>query len=248
MNKDEKNRLKRLQEDLKEKTGFLSPLPQNLTFPDLLLLLRKDQTLRALIRDIAAETDEAGHAAHDAGINEADDEDERGSPPPALLTARHTWPAAPAPLAPAAPPPDPLRQQLAPELALLQALRADAELAAAWLGTQAEEEGRQLTRLIVCAAQWDLLSDLWDKLAARCKQAQRSASAAELQILRGALALHNLRWQGRQAQWAEVATGAPYDYERHQRGSATGDSVRALWLPGLVNAGGQLHKKPLVQT
>jgi len=243
MNKDELKRLDKLRNDANN--GVVKAW-EKLTLADLLLLLREYAPLRALIREIAAEADEAGREAHDADINEADDEDERGRPPHPLLPALR---AAPTPLAPAAlPPPDPLHQQLAPELALLHALRADAELATAWLGATAEDEGRQLTRLIACAAQWDLLSDLWEKLAARCKQAQRAASAAEMQILRGALTLHNLRWQGRQAQLAEVATGTPYDYERHQRGSATGDTVRALWLPGLINAGGQLHRKPLVQT
>ncbi len=245
MNKHARKRLEKLHDDAcKGSEGFLL---EKLTTPDLLLLLREYAPLRALIREIATEADEVGPEDHDAGSDAADDEDERGSaphaPPPLAIRAEPEHIARPVPH-----PTDLLRQQLAPELALLLALRADAELAAAWLSAAAEDEGRQLTRLIACAAQWDLLSDLWEKLAARCKQAQRAASAAEMQILRGALALHNLRWQGRQAQLADVAVGMQYDYERHQRGTATGDSVRALWLPGLVNAGGQLHKKPLVQT
>lgn len=245
MNKHEQKRLEKLQDDAAK--GVDGSFLRELTFPDLLLLLREHKPLRALIREIASEADDTCPEDHDADNDEADDADERGSAPHALPSPAPR--AALAPVMRVAPiPADPLRQQLAPELALLQTLRADAELAAAWLGGQVEDEGRQLTRLVVCAAQWDLLSDLWEKLAARCKQAQRAASAAELQILRGALALHNLRWQGRQAQLAEVATGATYNYERHQRGTATGDAVRALWLPGLVNAGGQLHKKPLVQT
>ena len=242
MNKDEKKRYEKLSEDIEKRVGDSSLKP--LTAPDLLLLLREHKALWALIQEIVAKPYDA---CHNADSDAVDDEDERGSAPLApSLSALH---AEPAPIARPVPHPmDPLRQQLAPELELLHALRADAELAAAWLGAAAENEGRQLTRLVACAAQWDLLSDLWDKLAARCKQAQRGTSTAELQILRGALALHNLRWQGRQAQLAEVAAGATYDYERQQRGTATGDTVRALWLPGLVNAGGQLHKKPLVQT
>jgi hypothetical protein len=244
MNKDERKRLEALQDDLTKVGSFgLSPVREKLTFSDLLLLLREDETLRGMIRDIVAaesETDDR-HATS----NDEYDEDERGLPPAPLSVTRTESSAtrfAPAPTL------DPLRQQVAPELALLRAVQADAEIAAAWLGEPGEDEGRQLLRLVVSSAQWDLLSELWEMLAGRCKQAQRGASATELEILRGALALHNLRWREREAKLEEVATGAIYDYERHQRGTPSGDSVRGLWLPGLFNAGGQLHKKPLVQT
>jgi hypothetical protein len=245
MNKDEHKRLEALQKDATKCAGNF--VLEKLTVPDLLLLLHKDENLRKLIRAIAAEAPETDDfdTSGDEEYDTACDEDDRGSPPAQLPIMRTEPPVtrfAPAPTL------DPLRQQVAPELALLQAVRADAEIAAAWLGEPGEDEGRQLLRLAVCSAQWDLLSELWEKLAGRCKQAQRGASATELEILRGALALHNLRWRGREAKLEEVATGATYDYERHQRGTPSGDSVRGLWLPGLFNAGGQLHKKPLVQT
>lgn len=237
MNKDESKRLKKLQEEAEKGVG--SFVLDKLTLPDLLLLLREDLSLRALIRDIVARPDSKAESDDSdvSGDGYADDIDEHSAytPPPAVTR-------------PALPLMDTLHQQLAPELALLQTIRADAELATEWLGAQPENEGRQLLRLIACAAQWELLSELWEKLANRCKQGQRPASPDELHILHAALALHNLRWQGRKAQFAEVAAGTVYDYEHHQRGTATGDNVRALWLPGLVNAGGQLHKKPLVQT
>jgi hypothetical protein len=236
MNKDERKRLEKLRDDANK---GIDRAWEKLTLPDLLLLLREDKGLRALIRNIVA-SPEASDVIEDGDVSgrtyhEEPDERRACSPPP--------------PTTQFAPPlTDALRNQIAPELALLQAVRADAEFAAEWLGDQSENEGRQLLRLIACASQWDLLSDLWEKLANRCKQAQRAVSSGELHILRAAVALHNLRWQGRQAHLAEVAAGTTYDYERHQRGTATGDHVRALWLPGLVNAGGALHKKPLVQT
>ncbi len=245
MNKDELKRLKELRDDASKRVrGWVQ-----LTFADLLLLLREDEQVRNLIRAIVAPP--ATHSSNDEvpttpqhGVDD-DDDDERGMPAPPLRTPTARIPA----VAPAPVPVDALRQQLAPELALLRAVRADTDMAATWLGTATDEdEGRQLLRVVVCAAQWDLLSELWEKLASRCKQDQRAANAAELTMLRAALALHNLRWHGRKAQLAEVAAGTPYDYDRHQRGTPSGDTVRALWLPGLVNAGGQLHKKPLVQT
>lgn len=248
MNTDELKRLEKLRDDAsKGVRGWVQ-----LTFPDLLLLLREDEQVRNLIRAIVAPP--ATHSSNDEipttpqhGVD--DDDDERGMPAPPLRPTAQTTAARVPAVAPAPVPVDPLRQQLAPELALLHAVQADTDMAATWLGAATDEdEGRQLLRVVACAAQWDLLSELWEKLASRCKQNQRAANAAELAMLRAALALHNLRWHGRAAQLAEVTAGTPYDYDRHQRGTPSGDTVRALWLPGLVNAGGQLHKKPLVQT
>ncbi len=248
MNKNELERLEKLRDDASR--GVRAYI--QMTFADLLLLLREDEQVRNLIREIVAPP--ATHSSNDEvpttpqhGVD--DDDDERGMLAPPLRPIAQTTAARVPAVAPAPVPVDALRQQLAPELALLHAVRADTDMAATWLGAAADEdEGRQLLRVVVCAAQWDLLSELWEKLASRCKQDQRAANAAELTMLRAALALHNLRWHGRAAQLAEVAAGTPYDYDRHQRGTPSGDTVRALWLPGLVNAGGQLHKKPLVQT
>lgn len=250
MKKDECDRLQKLQENAFKKVGSFAL--EKLTVPDLLLLLREDKQVRNLIREIVAPP--ATHSSNDEvpttpqhGVD--DDDDERGMLAPPLRPVAPTPTARLPAVAPASVAVDPLRQQLAPELALLRAVRADTDMAATWLGAAADEdEGRQLLRVVACAAQWELLSELWEKLASRCKQDQRAANAAELTMLRAALALHNLRWHGRAAQLAEVAAGTPYDYDRHQRGTPSGDTVRALWLPGLVNAGGQLHKKPLVQT
>lgn len=251
MKKDECDRLQKLQENAFKKVGSFAL--EKLTFPDLLLLLRKDEQVRNLICEIVASS--ATHSSNDEvpttpqhGMDD-DDDDERGMLAPPLRPIAQTTTARISAVAPASVAVDPLRQQLAPELALLHAVRADTDMADTWLGAAADEdEGRQLLRVVVCAAQWDLLSELWEKLASRCKQDQRAANAAELTMLRAALALHNLRWHGCKAQLAEVAAGTPYDYDRHQRGTPSGDTVQALWLPGLVNAGGQLHKKPLVQT
>jgi hypothetical protein len=211
---------------------------KTLTYADLLFLLREDDNVRALIRDVAG-----APPAADLDITDEADDVADGDEPPNHSAARPPLPS----LEQAAYAADALREQLRTELKLLRMVQADAEIAADWLGEQIDE-GRQLLQLVVCAAQWDVLSDLWDKLASRCKQQQRVASSEELYILQTALALHNLRWRGRQARLVDVVVGTTYDYERHQRGATTGDCVRAQWLPGLVNAGGQLQKKPLVQT
>jgi hypothetical protein len=142
---------------------------------------------------------------------------------------------------------DPLRAELAPELKLLKAVQADAELAATWLWV-AESEGRQLARLLAVLAEWDEILSLWNRLANRCKSEQRAASATELNILQAALALHNLRWRDRAAKLLTVDTGAAFHHETMERGTAKGSTVAEVWLPGLDNAAGQLQKKPVVKT
>jgi hypothetical protein len=209
-----------------------------LTRADLLSLLYEDTEIRVLIHDIATTPSVSATQT----VHEADEAADKA-------TAAGQSPVRPRPQGTdaVAESVDTLRTQLGRELTLLQKVQADADLAPELLGEQTDE-GQQLLQLVVSVAQWDVLSDLWDKLANRCKQMQRMASAEELYILRIALALHNLRWRGREARFVEAAAGTIYDYERHQRGTTTGELVHAQWLPGLVNAGGQLQKKPLVQT
>ena len=105
-----------------------------------------------------------------------------------------------------------------------------------------------MVRLIAIASQWDRLLLLWDRLAARCKDEQRSASSTEQRILTRSLELHNLVWQEHQASLQTVQAGASFDPLLHERGTLHGDAVSEQWLPGLRNAAGQLQRKPLVRT
>jgi hypothetical protein len=246
MTKQERKRLEKLQSEATKEAG--DSYLEKLYFPDLLLLLRHDEELRALIRSIVERPAEEEDSAD---VQEAPEEivDEPVEAPPPKPVIQTFWPIpAPPPAPPPPAPVDPLRRQLATQLALLQAVRADEELASQWLGTGQEDEGHQLVRLIARVSQWDTVVDLWDLLANRCKQGKRAASLAEHQILAAALAAHNLRWTGRQAVFRHVEVGAAYDFRHHQRGTSTGDTVRAEWLPGLTNAGGEMQKPPLVQT
>lgn len=152
---------------------------------------------------------------------------------------------------PAPAPRDALRKQLAPELALLKAVQADAELAQVWLHTDSvgiESEARQLVRLLAVLGDWDELQTLWTRLAERCKQHRRPATPAELSVLSTALALHNLRYRDRAATLVLAEVGSPFHHETMERGSPKGSTVQAVWLPGLCNAAGQLQKHTLVQT
>lgn len=254
MNPDETKRLRRLLEDeRKSASGYGSQL----TLPDLILLLKGSAVLRGLIADIAATPRPAAAAhtspmavRHDAPNEEDDAADPFFSPPQPAVEAkpsgRFPWSAAPAPAPAPVLPPDALRSQLHAELALLARVKADAELAATWLGDTPATEGQDLVRLIACAAQWDTVLTLWDKLASRCKADQRPATAAEQAILVGGVTLHNLTWRDRQAALLTVEVGTPFDYEAHDRGTPQGQVVKNVWLPGLRNAAGQTQKKPIV--
>ncbi|MCO8166746.1 hypothetical protein NJC40_03005 [Pseudomonas sp. 21LCFQ02] len=134
-----------------------------------------------------------------------------------------------------------------PERELLDWITQDPALKHAWFSTEESAE-RQLVRLIAIASQWDRLLLLWDDLATRCKDEQRTASTTEQNILARCLELHNLIWQERQASLCSVPAGTPLDPQCHQRGTLHGDTVSAQWLPGLRNAAGQLQRKPLVRT
>jgi len=226
----QRKRLRELQANASEAVS--SWRLEKLTVPDLLLLLRHDPTLQQLVRSLTAVAPQTEAVEASPG---ASAQSPGGAPISALAP-------------PAAPPTDPLRQQVGAELGLLQALRTDSKLASEWLAAEPESEGRQLVRLIARAAQWDVVLELWDTLALRCKTQQRPVSTTELNLLQGALALHNLRWQDRQAALLECQVGADYDYRRMQRATPSGETVRALWLPGLRNAGAEVQKLPLVQT
>ena len=232
MSTKEKERLHKLQRSADKSVA--GDTPTKLTYSDLLLLLREDVTLRELLREVVAKG-----APENSAVTAND------GPPvtaPVAIAPQHT------PLPAAKMSTDPLRQQLGPELKLLAQVRSDAELTALWLPESDEAEGRQLIRLVAQLAQWDQILQLWERLAERCKQEQRPVTAEERQILTAALEIHNLLWRSRAAQLQTVSAGGAFEYQQHQRGSTTGTTIRAEWLPGLLNAAGQLQKKPLVET
>lgn len=142
----------------------------------------------------------------------------------------------------------PLLTQLSPELALLKALLADDELSAQWHLNKDENPGRQLARLLANLADWDDgVCTLWEKLASRCKTDKRTATPTEISMLQTALDLHNLRYQNRAATLQSTDLGVPFHHEHMQRGTPKGNTVAAVWLPGLNSAAGNLMKFPVVE-
>lgn len=139
----------------------------------------------------------------------------------------------------------PAHVPLSAEHQLLEWIRQQPELNTSWLPVN-EPEDRQQVRLIAVAAQWERVGQLWDCLANRCKSERRCASTEEISMLIHCLDLHNLIWAQQRASLMHVDVGSAFVALKHERGTLNGDTVNALWLPGLCNAGGVLQRKPLV--
>lgn len=240
MNEQEQKCSNKLQNEA-EKTAGDDPLT-NLTHADQQLLLKENKRLRKLFRDIAKRI--KAEAPDDTQLPLENTVDVDEIPEKTSSTVKNIS----IPLAVTPTEQGPLRNTLSAELALLAQVREDAEMAADWLGETAEDEGRQLVRLIARAAQWDSILDLWERFSARCKARQGAALTEELAILDACLKIHNLIWHSRQAGFTHAAIGASYDYRQHQRGTPTGETIKAEWLPGLTNASGSAQKYPLVAT
>lgn len=110
------------------------------------------------------------------------------------------------------------------------------------------EQPKQLIMLMVRLSQWETVTEIWDELAARCKQEKRPAAKGELGCLKYALIVHNLIFDNKKAELREIQAGEQFNYETMQRGNSSGETVKALWLPELCNAGGVPEKKALVET
>jgi hypothetical protein len=274
MDKKERKRLEKLQEDGHKEIDSWGV--EKLTYPDLQLLLCADPTTQKLIRQIVAHmfATQENEEAEVAEGSEADApqktkelksktsnalKPESASqivvqPAPPIIqyvdrikeVIKEVIKQVPVEVRVEVPVLDPLRAELAPELTLLKAVKADAELKEAWLWA-AENEGRQLVRLLAMLAEWDEVLSLWGRLAERCKNGQRAATRAELSILQAALELHNLRWRDRAARLLTADMGATFHHETMERGTTKGSTVAEVWLPGLENAAGQALKKPLVK-
>ncbi len=168
---------------------------------------------------------------------------------------QHAWrqlsETSPEPL-PAAPPinepaPEPISDALQPLRGIIAIVKNDPELQEKWLRRPLPDgEAEQFQQVIVIASHWDRIERLWDVLSERAKSRAAPVNDAEQQLLDYALSLHNRLWIDRLAELETVAAASAYNYEIHN-GVGQGDTIAALWLPGLINSAGKRVRKPLVQ-
>lgn len=210
-------------------------LTKKLTYADLLLLLQSDQPLQAQIRELAKTPPEQL-------LSDSFEEE------PEPNTAQEI-PSAPEPefkprLPSAA---DLFYAEVASQRLFLHTVQEDQEIASLWLKPD-ESEAQALVRLLARASQWEQLEGLWDVFASRCKKQERALNTSENQLLQHSLDCYNLTLNSRQAELFWPDCPAAFDHEKHARGTPQGEKVTAVWLPGLTNAAGKIHKKPLVAT
>ncbi|MEX5412395.1 hypothetical protein [Atlantibacter hermannii] len=168
---------------------------------------------------------------------------------------QHAWrqlsETSPDPL-PTAPPlsepaPAPAPDALQPLRGIIAIVKNDPELQEKWLRRSLPEgEAEQFQQVIVIASHWDRIERLWDVLYERAKSRAAPVNDDEQRLLEYALSLHNRLWIDRLAELETVAAASAYNYEIHN-GVGQGDTIAALWLPGLINSAGKRVRKPLVQ-
>lgn len=247
----QEKRLEKLQKE--GQIEFGDGTPSEITTPDLLLLLRHDPEVKKLIHRIVCEALDSLKQCSSGGLGaELVDTPELDNvvnpitenPEPHEFIHQpnddnHVIEVTST---------DTLRANLAVPLDLLSVIETDPDLCYQWLGELSDNEGDNLLKLVVNAANWDRIEELWDLLAARCKKNQQVANAQMQSLLQGCVSLHNMLWQDRAASLSTITVGASFDFKLHERGTPNGETIRELWLPGLKNAAGNERKKILVAT
>jgi hypothetical protein len=118
------------------------------------------------------------------------------------------------------------------------------------LADLSSDDTQALIRTVAVLSQLDNLKQLWNILKGHCEADKRPVSAAERALLASALAWHNHNWQTKPYRLIEAAPSTAYDYEKHQRSpsSTTGETIAALYLPGIADGSGRPFCKALVHT
>ena len=143
------------------------------------------------------------------------------------------------------------RQQQGAQPPALALLRQDSMLAQRLdLADLPADASAALIRVVAVLAQMNSIERLWDALKENCERDRRPASAEETALLQNALDWHNHNWSRRPYALHRPRTGDSFDYSKEQRAAASpsGDTLSAVWLPGIVAGSGNVQKKALVAT
>ncbi|WP_089417616.1 AAA family ATPase [Vitreoscilla filiformis] len=108
-----------------------------------------------------------------------------------------------------------------------------------------------LIRVVAVLAQMSSIERLWDALKENCERERRPASAEEVALLQTALDWHNHNWSRKPFALHRPVAGAVFDFNKEQRAVSTpptGETLSAVWLPGIMASSGSVQKKALVAT
>ena len=130
-------------------------------------------------------------------------------------------------------------------------LRSDPQLAQAMdLADLPTDSTQALIQTVAVLAQFDNLKRLWETLKDRCEAGKRAATDSEHALLLAALSWHNHNWRSLPLRLIDVAVDSRYDYETQSRtrNVTKGETVTAMYLPGIADGSGKTLCKALVQT
>lgn len=139
---------------------------------------------------------------------------------------------------------DKTRLSLAAELLFL--VRSEVDIFASWLNSDDSQEIAE-ARVMACAADFERISMLWDDLGKKHKDIQFPVSEQQQQLLKLIISIYNLTLMNRQAEIVQAEIGSQFDFEQHNDMGSLGRTIQMQIMPGLRNAAGKLHKKPIVK-
>lgn len=234
---DEKKRFEKLTKECSS--------TEKITRSDLELLFKYDEQLRHLVRCIV----QIEHQEHKPKIpsrepDQNEGQKEQANSPLLAVPVQQARPAFEPKQCSEA---ESLYVELTHQLEFLQTVQADKE-ASNLLLKKDESQAQALMRLLARSSQWDLIIELWDIFATRCKKLERALTGSERHMLQHSLDCYNLTLNSRQAEIIWPDCPSTFDHQLHTRGTPQGETVITIWLPGLTNAAGKLQKKPLVAT
>lgn len=249
LDKDEKKRLKKLQDEYDEK----------LTYSDLLLLLEHDKRMQETVRAITA-PGAAINPAQLAQLAKLEQENQQlntqlVNSQAQIKLIRNELSAAKAERDSTNVELNSHRQAIAKQkvwLDIAAQVSADTELCKFFGLADAlhKKDFAALVVMVAVFAQMENIKRLFDFFKDRCTRNRYAATAQEQQCLVNALEWHNHNWQQRPFCLLTPICGEPYDYAAHQRATTTptGEKIAELWLPGIEDSNHRPICKALVAT
>ena len=143
-----------------------------------------------------------------------------------------------------------LRQQatLPPMLELLRRMPSLASRME--LGDLPADAAQALICVVAVLSQLNNVERLWDAIKDSCESERRPATDDEIALLQTSLDWHNHNWRKKPYTLHRPHMDAGFDFKTAQRAatSPSGETLVAVWLPGIVSSSDSVLKKALVAT
>tara|TARA_B100000683_G_C12396412_1_gene517789 strand:- start:218 stop:868 length:651 start_codon:yes stop_codon:yes gene_type:complete len=114
--------------------------------------------------------------------------------------------------------------------------------------SQMERSNENRLSIVSRCGSWNNLVEFWELLSHVCEEEQREVLEEEMRGLELVIRLFNSSQRSKKAQLRTPGIGEAYRSSIHRKMRGTGESICAVWLPGLVNVQGECKGKPLIET